>query len=208
MAEEKKIRAPQQRRSIDKKKKILDAAYGVFCAKGFYKTTTIEVARRAGVSVGTLYSYFSDKNDLFNVILDRYDSEFDVLRARVLDPGDGKPRTHREVVRAVMTTLLEQHEASRELNREIKILSFSDPAIAARIDGQAVKIQDAIRSYFNAYREDLRPADLEAATVFVWKTISSIVDAIVFEPPAIDRQRIIDATVDALSAYLLRSPRS
>jgi len=204
VAEEKKTRAPQQRRSIDKKKKILDAAYQVFCARGFYKTTTIEIARRAGVSVGTLYSYFSDKNDLFNVILDRYDSEFDALREQALDPGHGRPRSHREVIRAVMTTLLEQHEASRELNREIKILSFSDPAIAARIDSQAGKIRGAIRSYFNANREDLRPVDLDAATVFVWRTISSIVDLVVFEPQAIERQRIIDATVDALSAYLLK----
>ncbi len=132
MAEMKKTRLPQQRRSIDKKKKIIDAAYEVFCAKGFYKTTTIEIARRAGVSIGCLYSYFADKNDLFTVILDRYDAEFDALRVQSLEPVNGTPRSHADVVRAVMMALLEEHEASRELNREIMMLSFSDPAIAAR----------------------------------------------------------------------------
>jgi AcrR family transcriptional regulator len=204
MAETKKTRLPQQQRSIDKKKKILDAAYEVFCTKGFYKTTTIEIARRAGVSIGSLYSYFADKNDLFTAILDRYDSEFDALRVRALEPVDGTPRSHAKLIRSIMTALLEEHEASRELNREIKMLSFSDPAIAARMERQAVKIRQAVRTYLTANREALRPFDLDAATVVVWKTISSLVDGIVFEPQTIDRQRIIDATVDALCAYLVK----
>ena len=93
------------------------------------------------MSIGCLYSYFADKNDLFTVILDRYDSEFDALRVRSLEPVDGVPRTHAGVVRSIMTALLEEHEASRELNREVKMLSFSDPAIAARLERQAVKIR-------------------------------------------------------------------
>ncbi len=204
MEKAKKTRSPQQRRSIDKKEKILDAAYQVFCAKGFYKTTTIEIARRAGVSIGSLYSYFTDKNDLFTAILDRYDAEFDALRMRALDPGDGRPRTPAEVIRSVMAALLQEHEASKELNREIKMLSFSDPAIAAREKAQVRKIQDAVRSYLVSHREELRPVDLDAATVVVWKTISGLVDAIVFEQQGIDRTRIIHATVDALCAYLVK----
>lgn len=204
MEHAKKIRLPQQRRSIDKKEKILDAAYEVFCAKGFYKTTTIDVARRAGVSIGSLYSYFADKNDLFTAILDRYDAEFDAARTRALDPGDERPRAPAEIIRAVMLALLEEHEATRELNREIKMLSFSDPAIAARQEEQARKIKNAVRGYLVAHRGELRPVDLDAATVVIWKTTSSLVDAIVFEPQEIDRSRIIDAAVDALCAYLVK----
>ncbi len=46
-----KTRAPQQKRSIDKKEKIVVAAYAVFCSKGFYKTTTVDIARAAGVNI-------------------------------------------------------------------------------------------------------------------------------------------------------------
>lgn len=204
MEETRKTRSPQQRRSIDKKERIIDAAYTVFCAKGFYKTTTIEIAKKAGVSIGCLYSYFSDKNDLFTVILDRYDAEFDAARERALQPVDGETRTHAEVIRAVMTALLEEHEGSRELNREIKVLSFSDPAIATRMERQSAKIQDAVRSYLHAHQDELRPVDVEAATVVVWKTISALVDGMVFEPLTVDRERILNAAVDALCAYLVK----
>lgn len=204
VAVSKGTRAPRQRRSIEKRDRILEAAYATFCEQGYYKSTTIEIARRAGVSVGCLYSYFADKYDLFVAILDRYEGGFETARTRALEAVDGRTRTHAEVIRAVMTSLLQEHEATRELNREIGILAFSDPAIAARKGQQAGKILDAIQQYLAAHREDLRPADPEAAAIVVWKTISALVDSMVFDPPMIGRERLIDATVEALCAYLLK----
>lgn len=58
-------RIPVQKRSIEKKEKIITAGFELFCEKGYYKTNTIEIAKRAGVSTGALYSYFSDKRQIF-----------------------------------------------------------------------------------------------------------------------------------------------
>ncbi len=58
-------RIPVQKRSIEKKEKIVTAGFELFCEKGYYKTNTIEIAKRAGVSTGALYSYFSDKRQIF-----------------------------------------------------------------------------------------------------------------------------------------------
>lgn len=58
-------RIPIQKRSIEKKEKIIIAGFELFCEKGYYKTNTIEIAKRAGVSTGALYSYFSDKHQIF-----------------------------------------------------------------------------------------------------------------------------------------------
>ena len=51
-------RIPVQKRSIEKRKRILEAGFQLFCEKGYYKTNTIEIARHAKVSTGTVYSYF------------------------------------------------------------------------------------------------------------------------------------------------------
>jgi AcrR family transcriptional regulator len=48
----------------DKRQRILEAARKRFRYYGFRKTTMQEVARDAGVAVGTLYLYFNDKDDL------------------------------------------------------------------------------------------------------------------------------------------------
>lgn len=59
------VREPVQKRSIEKKEKIVKAGLGLFCEKGFYATNTVEIAKAARVSTGTVYSYFKDKTDIF-----------------------------------------------------------------------------------------------------------------------------------------------
>ena len=53
-----------------RREQILEAATQVFSEKGFRRATTREVAREAGVSEGTIYNYFEDKDALLVAILD------------------------------------------------------------------------------------------------------------------------------------------
>ena len=59
------VRNPQQKRSKEKKDRIIKAGFELFCEKGYHNTNTIEIAERAGVSTGTVYSYFKDKKDIY-----------------------------------------------------------------------------------------------------------------------------------------------
>lgn len=64
----------RERNKADKLRRIKEAAYALFCERGFDQTTTREIARRAGVALGTLFTYASDKRDLlFLVFNDRQD---------------------------------------------------------------------------------------------------------------------------------------
>ena len=58
-------REPQQKRSIEKKAKIINAGLELFREKGYYNTNTKEIAEKAGVSTGAVYSYFKDKKDIY-----------------------------------------------------------------------------------------------------------------------------------------------
>jgi AcrR family transcriptional regulator len=64
------VTAPKfQRRSEDRPREICAAALDVFSEKGFAAARLDEIARRAGVSKGTLYLYFKDKEDLFRAVV-------------------------------------------------------------------------------------------------------------------------------------------
>ncbi len=67
-----KVRQPRQRRSIEKKQKIVMAGFHLFCEKGYYNTNTAEIAEYAGVSTGTVYSYFRDKTDIYIAAFEDY----------------------------------------------------------------------------------------------------------------------------------------
>jgi len=53
-----------------RREQIVEAATRVFAEKGFSRATTREVAREAGVSEGTIYNYFEDKDALLMAILE------------------------------------------------------------------------------------------------------------------------------------------
>ncbi len=64
----------RERNKAEKLQRIQEAALALFREKGYDGTTTREIARRAGVALGTLFTYASDKRDLlFLVFNDRQD---------------------------------------------------------------------------------------------------------------------------------------
>ena len=74
-----------QRRSEDRPREICAAALAVFAEKGFAAAKLDEIARRAGVSKGTLYLYFKDKEDLFRaVVRDNVSPNIDSVRDAIL----------------------------------------------------------------------------------------------------------------------------
>jgi AcrR family transcriptional regulator len=64
------VKAPKwQRRAEDRPREICAAALEVFSEKGFAAARLDKIAHRAGVSKGTLYLYFRDKEDLFRAVV-------------------------------------------------------------------------------------------------------------------------------------------
>lgn len=63
---------PRQRRSRDTIDTIFEATIQVLLANGFDQTTTLQIAERAGVSIGSLYQYFPNKRALLAAIVRRH----------------------------------------------------------------------------------------------------------------------------------------
>jgi AcrR family transcriptional regulator len=208
MGEQTKIRAPKQARSIDKKEKLIGAAYELFCERGYYKTTTPEVAKRAGLSVGCLYSYFKDKNDLFLAVVERYDARFDELRLGALADLSEPGIPLREALRSLLVELVRIHRESEALNVEMRILAYSDPVLRARQEVQEAKVRASIVEALSRNESRLRKLDFHAAAEIVDALTSGIVHRIAFGRAGpgqarVDEERILEATLDALCAYLL-----
>ncbi len=73
-----------------RRRQIVDAAVGLFIAKGFHKTTTREIARAAGFSIGTLYEYVTSKEDVLYLVCEAIHAEMEErLRQRLHFAGTG-----------------------------------------------------------------------------------------------------------------------
>src|SRR5947199_2592176 len=69
-----------------KRRQILDGARKLFLDLGFDAASMGEIARAAGVSKGTLYVYFADKNHLFEAIVEQESLEQGKMGLK-LDPA-------------------------------------------------------------------------------------------------------------------------
>ena len=70
---------------------LLDAAEEVFGRKGFHQATLKEVAELAEFSVGSVYSFFTNKDDLFRQIFVRRGDEFMPGMRDALQADRGRP---------------------------------------------------------------------------------------------------------------------
>ncbi|HMK66414.1 MAG TPA: TetR/AcrR family transcriptional regulator, partial [Thermodesulfobacteriota bacterium] len=70
---------------------LLEAAQEVFKDQGYYSTSVSEITRRAGVSMGTYYQYFKNKEELFlelnHFIIGRFWERAKALPRNPNDPG-------------------------------------------------------------------------------------------------------------------------
>jgi AcrR family transcriptional regulator len=203
MESKKTIREPQQIRSIQTKEKILNAAYKLFCEKGFYKTTTNEIARVAEISIGSLYVYFSDKDTILLELLDRYNESFMNFHEDL--DYNMKDYTHdlKLWLQQFIKNMIKIHMGSRELNQELMILCHTIPEVAAVMEKQQEKVQNITLDHLVCFKDMFRVKDLEAASIIVKNLISSTVDQVVFSKNKINDERIINAGVDAVYQYLI-----
>ena len=203
MESKKTIREPQQIRSIQTKEKILNAAYKLFCEKGFYKTTTNEIARVAEISIGSLYVYFRDKDTILLELLDRYNESFMNFHEDL--DYNMKDYTHDLMLwlQQFIKNMIKIHIGSRELNQELMILCHTIPEVAAVMEKQQEKVQNITLDHLVCFKDMFRVKDLEAASIVAKNLISSTVDQVVFYENKINDERIINAGVDAVYQYLI-----
>jgi len=80
------------------RRSILRAARTVFVAKGFHEATTHDVAREAGLSVGSIYTYFKSKDDLIREsVLAANKDETDAVLRDVRSTGTVREKVARAI---------------------------------------------------------------------------------------------------------------
>ena len=69
------------------KKNVLETAMALMGEQGYYNTTIRDICDRAGVSIGTFYTYFPSKRDIFADIFGRADEIFEKDVATQVTPS-------------------------------------------------------------------------------------------------------------------------
>lgn len=83
-----------------RRQKIVEAAVELFVTKGYHQTTTREIARATGCSIGSLYEYVGSKEDILYLVCDWIHSEMESqLRSAI-----GEGQTARETLEGAIAS--------------------------------------------------------------------------------------------------------
>src|SRR5262245_36650535 len=111
---------------METRERILTAARQVMLQRGLVGATTKEIARAAGVSEGTLYNHFRNKEDLFLSTLQQLPSGF--IRLIIDLPSRAGSGSVRSVLTEVAQAALEFYDESVPMGGSI----FADPDLLHR----------------------------------------------------------------------------
>ena len=127
------IREPIQKRSIEKKEKIIQAGFDLICQKGYYNTTTSEIAKSAGVSIGILYQYFKDKHDILIDGFKLYSNSIFFPMLQITDKNMNLTITNSNiscVLKDMVNKFIRNHKISQTAHEEIIAMIHSDKEVA------------------------------------------------------------------------------
>ena len=127
------IREPIQKRSIEKKEKIIQAGFELICEKGYYNTNTIEIAKYAGVSTGIVYQYFKDKHDILIAGIKLYANSIFYPMLSIADENiktNINTKDFSTILRNMINKFIKNHKISQTAHEELIAMTHSDAEVA------------------------------------------------------------------------------
>lgn len=123
------IRVPIQKRSIEKKEKIIDAGWKLITKNGYYNTNTAEIAKHAEVSTGIVYQYFKDKHDILIAGITKYGNDIFYPMIKIKEEKF-KKEEFLNIMKTMIEEYIKEHKISKNAHEEIMAMVHSDPEIA------------------------------------------------------------------------------
>ncbi|HEY2511206.1 MAG TPA: TetR family transcriptional regulator [Polyangiaceae bacterium] len=188
-------REPVQARSTELVAAIMKAAVRVLAREGAARFTTIRVAEEAGVSVGSLYQYFPNKQSIYRLQLDEWEATGAAIDAVLGDEALSPAKRLRKLLRVFFQS--ECDEAPLRLALDALTPSYhSAPASrAARRRSQAI-----VAAFMTAAAPAASPAQRRFGAQLLFATMTSLGKQLSERRPDAAE---IDRWADAVSRMLL-----
>jgi AcrR family transcriptional regulator len=189
---------PRQRRARATVDAILFAAAHILKSEGFAAATTNRIAEKAGVSVGSLYQYFPNKEAIVAALSERYHDWYDECVRAEIERGRGLPL----------------REGMRQAVERIVAMNALDPALHEQLahpvpDHDRAAMQQFIaemRAYLGDHAQELGLPDPELTSFIAVRALEAVIHRTSIEAPERLRDpRFVDEITELFVRYVERS---
>lgn len=150
------VRVPTQKRSIEKRDRIIKMGFELMCNQGYYDTNTVDIAKYANVSTGIIYQYFNDKREIFIEGAKQYSDGIMFPIFMLIDDHEKLPDDLREFFKKIMELNKKQHTSSKRAHQEITALEHLDEDVGAIFKNSEIAFSDKLYHLFvhNGFDKD------------------------------------------------------
>ena len=197
----KETRIPKQQRSIEKKNQIKQAALELFSDKGYHKTSSNEIAKKAGISIGTFYAYFSDKSDVYEeLVKDLYEKILIEIPEEYIG-GNVNPA---ELIYKYVQIVMIGHSYMPEFQKEITSLSQQYDEFRAIEEKYRTNASGKIFNIMAQNSELLRVSDVSIAIMIIHNSIEAVVHEVQFYPNDFDKDTVVRELAEMICRYVIK----
>lgn len=196
------IRTPKQARSKRTREEILRAAVWCFEHRGYDETTTLAIARKARIAVGTLYGYFPDKRAILLELLEGTTKQIAEHVVERLQPELWLGADLKASVRQLIDALFHTRTINPGMQRILWERYFKDPEFRQAVEAIEQRVKDAMIQLFHALAREgrLRVSDLTTAAFVVHAAVEWTTSRVMLAEGDSD----VDATAAEVSDMLCR----
>ncbi|MET7770539.1 TetR/AcrR family transcriptional regulator [Nocardia sp. NPDC005366] len=194
-------KTPSQTRSREMVQRIIDAGEAVLTESGYAATSTNRVAERAGISKGSLYQYFPDKNAIVVAVLNRFCEQMGVRMVEMLEPSLDLPPL--EVLHISVTAMIDIEITHLPLLRVI-VEQVPSVGVLDALEEQLQRLKDICSAWLEANRAQLRPdLDTTSASWLMVETAAQLSFRYVSRNTPFTREQFVAMLVDQLGRCIL-----
>jgi TetR/AcrR family transcriptional repressor of mexJK operon len=198
--------APKQARSKQTKEKIIHAAISLIQERGYEKTTSNDIAAAAGVSVGSFYTYFTDKRQLLLTIFDRLADEFSRNIFETIGPEHLFDSDVRANVRHSVASALDDKGIFLGIQRAIHEMVMKDAEFAERRRVIMQRSISKLRELISLAKKASLTWDVdpETAAFIVHRVVFDLSQDYITGFCDFEKEKAIDALSDMIYRYVFR----
>ncbi|ABM11793.1 MULTISPECIES: TetR/AcrR family transcriptional regulator [Mycolicibacterium] len=193
-------RAPRQERSRAMVDRILDAGEQMLIAHGFDGASTNRIAAAAGISPGSLYQYFPNKDAIAAAVIDRFSDQLSArVAARVSERLDQPaPDYVRESIAALIEALDVHPEFLRAVMEQTPRLGTGSKLVAFE-----QRIGELTVAYLTINKRQVRTdVTVDVAAWMLVRMVEHLCVRYILDQPSIEREKFIDEVTLMALNYL------
>ena len=193
---------PVQQRSRFTVDQILEAAARVFGERGYAGTTTNHIAERAGVSIGSLYQYFPNKDTILVALHARHmESTSEVLR-RMMEEALGEKKAPEHLLRRFVRQVIEVHASEPALHHVLLYEGPRTPELSKKVHAIEDSMAHAVEQIL-AERGGISRLHAKHAAYLVVHVVENMAhEYVIHPPPDMPIEVFIEELVTMLSGYI------